>query len=195
MKTVKISFNKGNEIAQIADLKIYGETQCVRSNKTLESVTKATSSSTTATKTVQLSSNSFNITNEADTNKTSYHSSSKSKSQISDASLGIVPACTLDNPVFIYLEEKSEILIYCFSEIGEMSQTEGVKRCKDLNAKLPVPRNNIEARYFAERSRHSSLTKTWLGITDQSQSGNLRNWINIYTGENVTETKQGSITR
>ena len=57
-----------------------------------------------------------------------------------------------------------------------MNQTSAMQYCKDFNATLPLPVSLLEFEVF---SNFSSPDKTWIGISDPSNSGKKENWKDV----------------
>ena len=53
-----------------------------------------------------------------------------------------------------------------------MSQLNGIAHCKELNAKLPLPKNERESRAFLRFSPN----RTWIDLRDPAMSGKKQNW-------------------
>ena len=54
-----------------------------------------------------------------------------------------------------------------------MNQTTAMAYCEKLNATLPLPLSLLEFEVF---SSFSKPNKTWIGISDSSNSGKKENW-------------------
>ena len=67
-----------------------------------------------------------------------------------------------------------------------MNQTRAIQHCKELNATLPLPVSLLEFEVF---SNFSSPKKTWLGLSDPSNSGKKKNWRDVQN-KNPTYVKQ-----
>ena len=57
-----------------------------------------------------------------------------------------------------------------------MDQPAAAAYCKKLNATLPLPLSRVEFEVF---SNFSKPNKTWIGISDPSNSGNKQNWRDV----------------
>ena len=57
-----------------------------------------------------------------------------------------------------------------------MNQTRAVEYCTELNATLPLPASLLEFEVF---SNFSKPNKTWIGISDPSNSGKKENWRDV----------------
>ena len=57
-----------------------------------------------------------------------------------------------------------------------MNLPTAIKYCKKLNATLPLPLSLLEFKTF---SNYSKPNKTWIGISDPSNSGKKENWRDV----------------
>ena len=55
-----------------------------------------------------------------------------------------VPKCTLPNATYHYITGVE----YCFTHLGTKAYKDGETSCRQLNAKLPLPKNNFENSYY-----------------------------------------------
>ena len=80
----------------------------------------------------------------------------------------MVPKCTLKRAQRIKVAERT----YCAVNIGDMSQLNGIAFCKELNAKLPLPKNERELKAFLKFSPN----RTWIDLRDPAMTGKRQNW-------------------
>ena len=76
-----------------------------------------------------------------------------------------VNKCSLPNSETIDISGRC----YCWSKQGKKTRPEGVKHCKSLNAKLPLPKNPAEVRAFSEAFADYSFI--YLDMTNPKKSG------------------------
>ena len=77
--------------------------------------------------------------------------------------------CTLIDAKHEIIDER----LYCLNRNGNMNQTRAMQYCKELNATLPLPVSSLEFEVFNE---FSSPEKSWVAISDPSNSGIKENW-------------------
>ena len=80
--------------------------------------------------------------------------------------------CSLRGTKHLLIDER----IYCANINGVMNQTSAMQYCKDFNATLPLPVSLLEFEVF---TNFSSPDKTWIGISDPSNSGKKENWKDV----------------
>ena len=90
----------------------------------------------------------------------------------------LVRKCSLIGAEYMLVDER----IYCANKNGKMNQTRAIEYCKELNATLPLPLSLLEFEVF---SNFSGPDKTWIGLSDLSNSGKKENWINIHDKQTV----------
>ena len=86
------------------------------------------------------------------------------------ASLGVVSKCTLTGTVKnINVDGRS----YCVVDHGNKKHPDAVKFCKNLNARLPLPRNKQEADEFRK------LSPSWTNVDARNpkKTSNKADWI------------------
>ena len=66
-----------------------------------------------------------------------------------------------------------------------MTQSKGMQTCKELNAGLPIPKNEAENAFFTLLSKQAYNTEAtkwknlFLGLHDPTKSGIRENWIDV----------------
>ena len=83
---------------------------------------------------------------------------------MADRKLGIVSNCTLVGAKKIDVDSGK----YCVANEGQKTRSEAFLKCKTLNARLPLPKNEAEVAAFLKLSPN----KTWIGITDPVRDRN-----------------------
>ena len=86
------------------------------------------------------------------------------------SSLGIVAKCTLAGAVMnINVDGRS----YCVVDHGSKKHPDAVKFCKNLNARLPLPRNKQEADEFLK------LSPSWTNVDARNpkKTSNKAEWV------------------
>ena len=73
-------------------------------------------------------------------------------------SLGEVPFCTLTDAKQIEVEGRK----YCAVNMGVKTQSQAIATCKNLNARLPLPKSEVESSSFLKMFPD----RTWLDITN-----------------------------
>ena len=72
--------------------------------------------------------------------------------------LGLVSKCTLVGAISINIHSGN----YCIVNKGKKTRPEAYSQCKAANARLPLPKNNVEMAAFLKFSPN----KTWIDITN-----------------------------
>ena len=67
-------------------------------------------------------------------------------------------------------------LSYCMVNQGDKSQNEAMKTCKNVNAKLPLPKSKEEGDSFRKITGGKSV---WIGIRDLTKGGVKENWKDV----------------
>ena len=80
--------------------------------------------------------------------------------------------CSLIDAQQIVVDER----VYCLNKHGKMNQPTAIKYCMKLNATLPLPMSLLEFEVF---SNFSKPNKSWIGISDPSNSGKKENWRDV----------------
>ena len=118
----------------------------------------------------------INITTTVSTTSTSTKSTTTNGTYLASG-LGYVPKCTLGI-------RAREITVanrtYCLINRRKMSQSKGMKLCKSLNARLPLPKSSAEANAFR---KITGRFDTWIGISDLTQKGIKEKWKDVEGNE------------
>ena len=80
--------------------------------------------------------------------------------------------CSMIGAKHVVIDER----IYCLNKNERMTQPTAIAYCKKLNATLPLPLSLLEFEVF---SNFSKPNKTWIGISDPSNSGKEENWRDV----------------
>ena len=80
--------------------------------------------------------------------------------------------CSLIGAKHVLIDERN----YCFNKNEKMDQSSAIQYCEKLSATLPLPLSLLEFEIF---SKFSNFSKTWIGISDPSNSGKKENWRDI----------------
>ena len=80
--------------------------------------------------------------------------------------------CSLIGAKHVLVDERN----YCLTINEKMNQTTAMAYCEKLNATLPLPLSLLEFEVF---SSFSKPNKTWIGISDSSNSGKKENWRDV----------------
>ena len=95
--------------------------------------------------------------------------------------LGTVTKCSLTGAITIKVDTRS----YCIKEIGSHSHANAILICKNLNSKLPIPKNQAEVDAFTKHYPDS----IWLGLSDPGKTGIRENWKDVYTWKSTSFVK------
>ena len=98
----------------------------------------------------------ISLTSGQPTNKTQPASKKTTTATFANKNLGNVSKCTLIGAKRIDIYSGK----YCVVNEGERSQSDAYSQCKELNARLPLPKNQAEMDAFINISPQN----TWIGI-------------------------------
>ena len=97
--------------------------------------------------------------------KTLVEDTSASGTATSEGILGKVSSCTLSNSTKINVENRT----YCAVDYGYKTQSQAIAHCKTLNARLPLPKSDVESDAFLKEFP----PKIWIDITDPGSESRL----------------------
>ena len=91
--------------------------------------------------------------------------------------LGVVSKCTLVTGSFQPTVTFANGARYCYQSQGKMTHTEAIAHCKKRNAKLPLPKNDDEVKFYLKHFQ--SALSVCIDLSDPCKSMNKGNWKDV----------------